>query len=110
MSILKQRVMRRVYAIWALRKIFSPGMVKMYLVAVFLWELGRQVFVAEIFSNSPRLIDVGESAQFFVSAFTGTNIVVQGIVVALLVIATLLTKDFVASVRSYRSALFAGGR
>ena len=106
---LKQRVMRRVYIMWTLRKIFSPGMVKVYLAVAFLWELGRQVFVAQVFSNSPSLSQIGENVHFFLSAFTSTDVGVQLVVVAFVVIVALLVRDVLKTFAS-RSMLFAGGR
>lgn len=90
--------MRRVYVIWALRRAFSPFMVKIYLGAAFLWEIGSHVWVSRVFSNSPEFVRIGESFSFFVHAFTGAQFMVQLLVVALLVIGGLLFKDLIRQI------------
>ena len=100
--------MRRVYVIWALRLVFSPFMVKIYAAAVFLWEIGSHVYVAKVFSNSPRFFDIGSSAHFFVNAFVGTRFSVQVLVLALLVIGALVIRDI--SSRIHFGSLAYSGR
>jgi len=49
---LKKRIMRRVYAIWFVRKVAPAAFVYMpFLAIVVLWETAREFFVARIIDN-----------------------------------------------------------
>ncbi len=99
--------MRRAYIIWALRQVFSPFMVKIYLGAAFLWELGRQVWVARVLQDAPGLSHAAANPVFFVHAFENTRFPVQALVVALIIIGSLLVRDFVSKLSHLRAGSLA---
>ena len=69
--------MRRVYAIRTLRYVFSGITASCLLLLLTLYGIGRQVWVARVFENAPA--DFGASLQFFISAFSHTDILVQAL-------------------------------
>lgn len=79
---LKNNVMRRVYIAYAIRKAFSPLMVKLYIAIVLGWQLTSSVSVSNVFANVPSITDPGNLYNFVTSAFLNTELWVQIIVSA----------------------------
>lgn len=91
---LEERIMRRIYIIYALRRVLSPFMVKIYVSLVLLWQLLAQISLASIIQNAPGL-DWG-AAQFFFSAFVGTEWGVKLVLILAVLVATWLFKDVIS--------------
>lgn len=76
-SQIKQNVMRRVRTVHTLRPFTSTTAIAGVAVLVSVYELGRLVFVAQVFRNMPAIQDVFALLQFFVSAYLNTDFAVQ---------------------------------
>jgi hypothetical protein len=74
-SNIEQVVMARVGRIYILRFIFNGFVGSALLLLAALYAIGREVWVARVFENAPG--DLFASAQFFLSAFSHTQFVVQ---------------------------------
>lgn len=93
MSYLKTRTMRRVYAIWMLRKVTSPRVVKSMILLASIWQFKENVFVSRVFENMPSVGDVWATYNFFYSAMIHTQFVVQVSILAGATFAILLLRD-----------------
>lgn len=98
---LEARIMRRVYIISHLRTLLAPPMVKLYIGALVLWQIGHQVFVAKVFANSPGLAHPLANLNFFTSAFTHTHLAVQVLVSVLVVALLWAAADLARRLRSH---------
>lgn len=77
-------VMRRVRTIHALRSASTGAGAAVLLLILSLYLIGREVWVARVWQNMPRIANVQAFARFFTYAFTHTHLSVQ--VLVLLVI------------------------
>lgn len=68
--------MRRVHRIYALRTLSSFG-VAFASLALVLWGIGREVWVAKVFENMPSLTNVPAMLSFGIGAFVHTDLFVQ---------------------------------
>lgn len=100
---LKSRIMRRVYIVSYMRMALSLMAVKLYAIALGLWQVGQNVFVARVLENSPGVHQPLAEFSFFAHAFTKTEIFVQILVLGLLTLAVWLVFDFVHRFRSHQS-------
>lgn len=87
--------MRRVYAIWMLRKVTSPRVAKFLILVAAVWQFKDRVFVAKVFENMPSLADVQATYSFFSSAMMHTQLTVQLSILAGALFSLLLLRDFV---------------
>ena len=85
--------MRRIYIVSYLRTILSPFAIKLYSLAIILWAIGRQVFVAKFVDNIYGLSAPIENFSFLARAFTNTELTVQALVLALFVLGLWLLRD-----------------
>lgn len=76
-KVFKKRIMRRVYAIWALRKIFSPFSMKLLILLGIVKQSANLIFVRSVLHNAPSPFDPVANYQFFSTAFFHTNITVK---------------------------------
>lgn len=77
---LKQRIMRRVYFIYLLRKALSPKAVKLYIIALVAFELSPFspfISIEHVIANMPRFSDVPALLNFNLTAFLHTNLFIQ---------------------------------
>lgn len=103
-SKIKQRVMRRVRIMHTLRPLTSPMALAALVLLVSLYELGRLVFVAQVFRNMPAVEDVSALAQFFVAAFLNTEFIVQICTILTIVALAFIAKDLGRGVSRLRTA------
>jgi ubiquinone biosynthesis protein Coq4 len=73
----KDSIMRRVYAVWFLKKVASPAAVKLALLGLFLLRLKEYVSVRHVIANAPSLTEIGVNLKFFASAFANAEFAVQ---------------------------------
>jgi hypothetical protein len=92
---LNTRIMRRVYAIWMLRKATSPRVVKLLILLTAVWQIKDRVFVSKVIENMPSLADIQATYGFFSSAMMHTQLTVQLSIIASGLFALLLLRDFV---------------
>ncbi len=79
MTNIEKTVMRRVRVIRALRPFVSNGALATLALAAALWGISREVWVARVFENMPQTLDVLAASKFFLSAFLGTDLLVQAL-------------------------------
>lgn len=86
--------MRRVYAVWILRKLTSPTAMKLVMLFAVLKESFSVVSVSSILANSPSLWNPLASYRFFTSAFWNTETVVRFFCIACLALFVWIIRDF----------------
>jgi hypothetical protein len=87
--------MQRVRFIHTLRTLVAGPFAALLLLAISLWGIGREVWVARVFQNMPSTSDVGAFFRFFESAFIHTDIVVQVLCVAAVIALCWMVRDIV---------------
>ena len=85
-------VMKRVHAVHGLRMLFSNMSLALILLALALYGIGREVWVAHVFANAPHR-GVLEAARFFAYAFIDTRLIVQALCLAALFAFAWLLRD-----------------
>lgn len=98
---LKNKIMRRIYIQFFIRKIFSPLLVKLYVMVSFLSFIVANISVGNVVANSPSIFDVNSVYNFSLSAFINTEFIIQILSVGVLMVIILLAKD---TVRIYSSS------
>ena len=83
---IEKNVMRRVRLIRILGLIISTIVLAIATFVFALWGIGKEVWVARIFENAPPTIE--DLPNFYVAAFTNTNLIVQ--ILTVLTFASLL--------------------
>lgn len=73
---LHKSIMRRVYAVWFLKRITSPAMVRLYAVVALFVQLLRNISVTNVLENMSG-IDVVGGVLYVAQAFTETELAVQ---------------------------------
>lgn len=77
---LKDRIMRRVYLAYTLRKALSPNAIRLYVVAIVAAELSPLspfVSLSNVIANMPDFTDVKALWIFHMYAFLNTHLIVQ---------------------------------
>ncbi len=87
--------MRRIYAIWFVRQVVSPAVLKSAVAVAFLWRLKEYVSLRNVIANAPSLADPAHTASFLGYAFTHTQGVVQLLLVGLFVLGLWLARDII---------------
>lgn len=89
---LRNKIMRRVYILYVLRRALSPRAVKLYILGVFALELSPflpYLSIQNIFANMPPLYNPKALFVFHTVAFMHTQLIVQISLIAVgLVLAT----------------------
>jgi hypothetical protein len=93
MTTTKSIVMSRVHTIHALRPFVSTAAFCVALVVVSVYAVSREVWVAMIVRNMPRLTDVVGLWNFFSYAFIHTGLLVQALSVVTVGASILLIQD-----------------
>ena len=60
-----QRIMRRVYAVWILKNVVRPILIKGSIFVVFVWEMRQTVSLRHVFANIPDPSNIGAVYNFF---------------------------------------------
>ena len=89
---LTKSIMRRVYALWLLRKATRPFAVKCYILAALTWQLVRTVSVPDVLANAQGFA-MTKNVSFLTYAFVHTEIVVQILVVGAVGVFALMFRD-----------------
>jgi len=93
-QILKRRIMRRVYAVWILKRLTSPVFMKLLILVGILRVSLSVVSVPNVLQNSPSLLsDPVASYAFFNAAFWNTDIAVKCLAIAIVATALWLVRD-----------------
>jgi len=94
-QVLKKRIMRRVYAVWVLKKLTSPTAMKLLILAGILKQSFSLVSVPNIIQNSPSFLDPIASSAFVTNAFLHTELPVQMLAIATLGLLLWLIRDMI---------------
>ncbi len=97
--------MRRVYAIWFVKKIASPAVVKFGIVLACLFQLKESVSLRMVIANSPSLTDIGHQMQFISGAFGHASISVQVLSISITIFALSLIFDLFRSYSFFDSKI-----
>ena len=96
---LKQRIMRRIYALYVLRLFTQSVSSRVALMLIALAGIASSVSVPNVLKNMPQVSDLPALSSFYLSAFSETTLAVQLLVFALLVSAMLLSRDLLVRLR-----------
>lgn len=77
MTTIEHTVMRRVHTIYLLRPFVSGGALSVVVASLALYGIGREVWVARVLENAPH--NPSLLPQFYLSAFTNTDMFVQAL-------------------------------
>jgi hypothetical protein len=94
-KVFKKRIMRRVYAIWALRQIFSPFSMKLLILLGIVKQSANLIFVRSVLSNAPSPLDPMANFQFFSGAFFHTNLTIKLLLISTIALSFWLLRDII---------------
>lgn len=100
-SSIEHTVMRRVHRVRVLRFLISNLTVSGLLLVLALWGIGREVWVAKVFSNGPQ--DMLGQAKYLLYALRHTDFMVQALM-AIMVAATIQLARSCAAILTARLA------
>lgn len=98
-SKLRKKIMRRVYALYVMRRLLSPLALKAYTLVLLFTGTAALVSVSNVFKNMPQLGDVGGILYFSLAAFLNTEVLVQMLVVGMVIFLAMLARDVAAGIR-----------
>ena len=87
--------MRRVIAVYYLRKVLNRFVLKVGILVLGALGFGSLVHVAAVFDNMPSITDVHGLSYFSYYAFMNTDIAVQGLILALGAVTLWLLRDII---------------
>ena len=85
--------MRRVYAVWVLKKLTSPTSMKLFVLAGVMRQSFAMVSVPNIIKNAPSFLNPVASYEFLTQAFLHTQISVQLLGIGILALSLWLIRD-----------------
>lgn len=97
-NILKKRIMRRIYTVYALRYVLSRTAFKVYAAVALLFGIKIFVHVAAVAENMPDLNNVAGLYNFTASAVVNTELAVQLIVFGTAALAVWIMRDAVRNI------------
>lgn len=74
---LKNKIMRRVYAVWMLKKVLSFAFLRFLVLCGLAFELFREVSVVNVLNNLPNVTDIAANFRYISFAFAHTEASVQ---------------------------------
>jgi len=86
---LKNRIMRRVYAVWIIKKVFSPIVIKTAILLAFVWQMAALVSFTNVLANTNSIIDY----NFFWHAFLNTEMLTKVLLLGSIVLIALVARD-----------------
>jgi hypothetical protein len=105
---LKKEIMRRVYFIFAIRKLITPFNLEIAGLAFLSAAIVAEVSIKHVLMNMPRLTDLPQVYQFSVSAFINTRFITQVAVVAMLALSIIFVREAVKKLIDYSHRLQTG--
>ncbi len=105
-SSLQKSIMRRIYAVWFVRKVASPAVLKGFIAAALLWRLKEYVSLRNVIANAPSLADPAAALGFFQYAFLHTQSIVQILALSVIALCLWLARDVI---RAYAVLFFGMG-
>lgn len=95
MADLKRRIMRRVYFVWAVRRVAHSVSLKLALVVLLVWQLTTFISVKNVLANVPRGSD-GSLFEFLAAAFLNTEVASWAIATLLAAVGVWLVRGLIA--------------
>lgn len=94
-SILKNRIMRRIYFVYYAKRLLSPVAIRLYLAAALLGGILSTVSVSNVFKNAFGTTGFYSFSHFFSYAFMNTGLIVQVLLIAAVLYSLFITRDLV---------------
>jgi len=107
---LKNRILWKVYFMWFLRRIIPLIALQVAVFALAFRIFASNVFVSRVFSNAARVSERGylDLLRYMFTAFMNTNPLTQVVILIILGIVSLLIRDLVRMLVTYRSMWIRG--
>jgi len=102
---LKNNVMRRIYFVFYLKKVFSKITIKIFALVALGTAVASFVSFQNIFFNMPAIVEVGSILSFIMSAFMHTEFIVQALVFGGVIFTSMLVRDIVMQMKGTKLAL-----
>jgi hypothetical protein len=90
---LKRRIMRRVYAIYAIRLALHPTTLRLAAVLALFWRSTAYISYTNVLANSPSIFDIRGELNFLQAALANTETVTFTMLAAVGVLAIWLAAD-----------------
>ena len=81
---LKNKIMRRVFALYLLKKAVNPMALQTYLLAFLTWQLFLYVSMPHVIANAPNILHGRAFMEFYFQSFLRTQFIVQVLAVGIL--------------------------
>lgn len=92
-DVFKKRIMRRVYAVWILRRIFSPFSMKAVILLGAVKQSANLIFVRSVLHNAPGNFSPTANYRFFSDAFFHTGMTVKILLIFSVALSLWLVRD-----------------
>jgi hypothetical protein len=105
-SILKKRIMRRIYCVYYGKKLLSPIVIRFYLAAALLGGILSTVSVGNVYKNAISISSLNgfsSFSSFFSYAFMNTGLIVQILLIGAVAYSLFITRDLVRYRRPSRA-------
>ena len=94
------RVMRRVYTMYLLKRIINPVAMRMYVLAAGLGLAASFIHVSSVMNNLTSITNASSLWTFSSTAFMHTELTTQLVLLVVALAATLLVRDTITSLQS----------
>lgn len=94
---LKNKIMRRVYAVWLVKKVFSPVVVKAAILLAFIWQMTAYVSFGNVMANIPSLT----AYNFYWNAFANTETISQLLALGSMFLVAWLVRDIYKNIPTF---------
>jgi len=98
----KNSIMRRVYAVWLLKKITSPCAARIAVLIALLWQMTFYISFNNVIANIPSLTDFG----FYLSAVSNTETASKMILLGVILLGVWLMRDLYPYGRTFGTRAF----
>lgn len=99
---LKKRIMRKVYTVYALRKILSKTAFKIYVAVALLFGIKVFIHVSAVIRNLPNFRNLSGLYNFLLYAVVNTEVAVQFIIFGITALVVWIMKDMVKNIFIYK--------
>lgn len=96
---LKNKIMRRVLAVYLIKKAINPMALQTYLLAFLTWQLFLYVSMPHVIANAPNILHGKAFVEFYIQSFLRTQLIVQVLAVGILSMAIWIARQVVYAVR-----------
>ncbi len=96
---LKNKIMRRVFATYLIKKAVNPMALQTYLLAFLTWQLFLYVSMPHIIANAPNILHGRAFVEFYIQSFLRTQLIVQVLAVGILSLVIWIVRQMVYSLR-----------